>query len=90
VLEQPFPELDELLVSIGEAGQRLSGIDASEGAAGNISIFVGWPIDVRRRFSVVDPQPLPLPVPALAGGLMIVTGSGRRLRDVGNDPAANL
>lgn len=90
MLEQPFPELDELLVSIGEAGQRLSSIDASEGAAGNISIFVGWPIEVRRRFSAIEPQPLPVPVPALAGGLMIVTGSGRRLRDVAADPAANL
>ncbi len=89
-LSEPFPELDELLVSIGEAGDRLSSIDASEGAAGNISVFVGWPIEIRRRFSINEPFTLPVPVPALGGGLVVVTGSGRRLRDVQADPAANL
>jgi rhamnulose-1-phosphate aldolase len=89
-IPEPFPELDEFLVSIGEAGHRLAAIDASEGAAGNISAYIGWPIDVRRRFSIVEPIDLPLPAPALAGGTVIVTGSGRRLRDVRSDPAGNL
>jgi rhamnulose-1-phosphate aldolase len=89
-IPEPFPELDEFLVSIGEAGQRLADIDASEGAAGNISIYIGWPLDVRRRFSISEPLQLPVPAPALAGGVVIVTGSGRRLRDVRADPAANL
>ena len=89
-VEAPFPELDELLVVIGEAGQRVSDIDASEGAAGNISMVVGWPVEVRRRFPLVDPIELPEAVPALAGKLMLVTGSGRRLRDIHKDPAANL
>ena len=39
-LPEPYPDLDELLVSIGEAGQRLSSIEASEGAAGNISVMI--------------------------------------------------
>jgi rhamnulose-1-phosphate aldolase len=86
----PFPELDEILESIGEAGIRLAEIDASEGAAGNMSAFIGWPMDVRRRFSMETAVKLPVPVPALAAGLVIVTGSGRRLRDVKSDPAANL
>ena len=34
MLDAPYPELDDLLEMIGEAGQRLSDIDASEGAAG--------------------------------------------------------
>ncbi|HEY6057853.1 MAG TPA: class II aldolase/adducin family protein [Candidatus Limnocylindrales bacterium] len=89
-LDAPFPELDELLVSIGEAGQRLSGIDASEGAAGNVSVCVGWPLEVRRRFPLEEPFRLPQPAPALAGRLVIVSGSGRRLRDIRSDPAANL
>jgi rhamnulose-1-phosphate aldolase len=89
-IPEPFPELDEILVSMGEAGLRLAEIDASEGAAGNISAFLGWPIDVRRRFSIVEPMQLPVAAPALAGGMVIVTGSGRRLRDVRTDPAANL
>jgi rhamnulose-1-phosphate aldolase len=89
-VEPPFPELDELLVAIGEAGQRVSDIDASEGAAGNISMIVGWPVEVRRRFPQMDTIELPEPSPALAGCMMLVTGSGRRLRDIHRDPAANL
>ena len=49
-LPEPYPDLNELLATIGEAGVRLSGIEASEGAAGNISIYIGWPIEVRRLF----------------------------------------
>lgn len=89
-LDQPYPSLDELLATIGEAGQRVSGIEASEGAAGNISIFIGWPIEVRRRFPQEAEFQLPQPAPALAGKLVIVTGSGRRLRDIHHDPTANL
>ena len=90
MIEAPYPELDELLVLIGEAGQRLSDIDASEGAAGNISVYAGWPIDPRRRFPLFETLALPVPVPELAGATFLVTGSGRRLREVVQDPAANL
>lgn len=89
-LNAPYPELDEFLEGIGEAGLRVSGIEASEGAAGNISIVIGWPLEVRRRFPNGEPLDLPEPVPALGGWLMLVTGSGRRLRDIHKDPAANL
>jgi rhamnulose-1-phosphate aldolase len=89
-LDEPYPDLEELLTTIGEAGQRVSDIDASEGAAGNISLFIGWPLEVRRRFPVIDQITLPQPAPALAGKLLIVSGSGRRLRDIHKDPAANL
>jgi rhamnulose-1-phosphate aldolase len=71
-------------------GQRLGGLNASEGAAGNISLYIGWPVEVRRRFPLSEPIELPLPAPALAGKMVIVTGSGRRLRDIHTDPAANL
>ncbi len=89
-LNDPYPDLDELLDNIGEAGLRISSIDASEGAAGNISLCIGWPLEVRRRFPLDEPLSLPQPVPALAGKQLIVTGSGRRLRDIRIDPAANL
>jgi rhamnulose-1-phosphate aldolase len=71
-LEPPFPELDEFLAAIGAAGQRVSEIAASEGAAGNISIGIGWPIEIRRRFPLVEPLELPLPSPALARMHVIV------------------
>jgi rhamnulose-1-phosphate aldolase len=82
--------LNEILTSIGVAGARVAAIDAGEGAAGNISVCVGWPVDPRRLFPVEEQIPLPLPAPNLAGHLIVVTGSGRRLRDVAIDPAANL
>lgn len=89
-LTEPYPNLDELLNAIGEAGLRVSSMEASEGAAGNISIYIGWNLEVRRHFPLSEPLELPDPVPALAGKLVIVTDSGRRLRDIRSDPAANL
>ena len=89
-LVTPYPELDEFLSAIGAAGQRTSELAASEGAAGNISICIGWPIEVRRRFPLSEPLELPLAAPTLAGMHVIVSGSGRRLRDIHADPAANL
>jgi rhamnulose-1-phosphate aldolase len=86
----PFPELDELLEVVGEAGQRLSEIEATEGAAGNISIYIGWPVDPRRKFPTEEAIELPEAVPGLAGQSFLVTGSGRRLREIVHDPAANL
>lgn len=89
-LSEPFPDLGEILVSIGEGGRRVADIGAGEGAAGNISVYVGWPLDPRRQFPIAEPIELPDPAPHLAGGLVIVTGSGRRLRDIAADPAVNL
>ena len=89
-IQPPFPDLDEFLQAVGEAGQRLSEIEASEGAAGNISIYIGWPVEPRRKFPLVEDIELPETAPALAGGTLLVTGSGRRLREIIHDPAANL
>ena len=89
-LTDPLPSLDEILESIGLGGQRLATLDATEGAAGNISVCVGWPLEVRRQFPIAETIELPLPAPHLAGHRLIVTGSGRRLRDLGRRPLANL
>jgi rhamnulose-1-phosphate aldolase len=89
-VQEPYPSLDEIIASIGEAGFRVSSIEASEGAAGNISVCIRWPIEVRRHFPLVEAIELPRETPALAGAVLIVTGSGRRLRDVRTDPVANL
>jgi rhamnulose-1-phosphate aldolase len=90
MIEPPYPEIDDLLYLMGEAGRRLSDIDASEGAAGNISLCLRWPIEPRSRFQVVQPFELPQAVPELAGATFLVTGSGRRLRDVIDQPTANV
>ena len=89
-VREPFPELSEIVTSIGLAGARVAALDASEGGAGNISVCIGWPVEPRRLFPVTERITLPLPAPHLGGRLIVVTGSGRRLRDVAADPAANL
>jgi rhamnulose-1-phosphate aldolase len=86
----PFPDLNELLTLIGEAGRRMSEIDATEGGAGNISVYIGWEMEPRRVFPNTEPFDLPEAAPELAGDSFLVTGSGRRLREVIQDPAANL
>ncbi len=89
-IQAPYPDLEEWLIAIGEAGRRLSEIEASEGAAGNISVYMAWPVEPRRKFPLEQEIELPEPVPALAGGTLLTTGSGRRLREIISDPAANL
>lgn len=84
----PFPDLDQLLSSMGAAGARICEIDASEAGAGNISLYVGWDLDLDDRFPIAEEITLPLAAPALAGHTVLATGSGRRLRQVGDDPEA--
>jgi rhamnulose-1-phosphate aldolase len=89
-IPEPYPDLDDLMLMIGEAGGRLSDIDASEGAAGNISLAIRWAVEPRRRFPIIEPITLPVPAPALADCGLLVTGSGRRLREIAELPVANL
>lgn len=86
----PYPELHDLLVMLGEAGRHLADIEASEGAAGNISICVRWQIEPRNYFPVVDEIKLPQPVSELAGATFFVSGSGRRLREIIDEPTASI
>ncbi len=90
MIEAPYPELSELLVLVGEAGRRMSDIEATEGAAGNISLYLGWQLDPRRTFPNIETIPLPEAIPELAGKAFLITGSGRRLREIIDNPAANL
>ena len=48
--DQPRPTIDELIAQMGESGARICDIDASEAGAGNISLYIGWEIEVRRHF----------------------------------------
>ena len=59
MLEAPYPELDDLLHMMGQAGRHLAEIEASEGAAGNISVCLRWSVEPRRRFPVVGQIELP-------------------------------
>jgi rhamnulose-1-phosphate aldolase len=90
MIEAPFPNLENLMDMIGEAGQRMAEINACEGSAGNISVCLGWKLDLNYYFQWVENIKLPQPAPALAGMTLIVTGSGRRLSDISVHPTTNL
>src|SRR5512141_296466 len=90
MIQPPYPELDDLLKMMGEAGRHLAEIEASEGAAGNISVCLRWPIEVRTRFPLQEELELPQSVPELAGATFLVSGSGRRLGEIIDEPAANI
>lgn len=90
MLHEPYPELDDLLEMMGEAGHHLAEIEASEGAAGNISVCMRWSIEPRTRFPVMTEMDLPQPVPELAGATFLVSGSGRRLRELIGEPTASI
>ena len=90
MIQAPYPELDDILTMIGETGKHLAEIESSEGAAGNISVCLRWPVEVRNRFPIVETIELPQAVPGLEGAIFLVTGSGRRLREIITEPTANL
>lgn len=83
-------QLDNILHQLGAAGQRLAEIGAAEGAAGNASVCLRTPQDVSAFFPQVESVELPHHAPELAGMMLIVSGSGRRLRDIADAPLANL
>ena len=83
-------ELNPLLYQLGQAGKRLSDIGAAEGAAGNLSVCFRERLDATMCFPNMQIIELPVPAPDLAGGTLIVSGSGRRLRDILDAPTANL
>lgn len=84
------PTIDEYLANMGAGGSRICEIDASEAGAGNISICLDDLPGVRKVFPLSERIDLPLPAPALAGRTLLVTGSGRRLRQIEDDPVAAI
>lgn len=90
MIDRPYPELGDLLEMMGEAGRHLAEIEASEGAAGNISICLQWQVEPRNLFPTINEIDLPQPVPELAGATFLVSGSGRRLREIINEPTASI
>ena len=83
-------ELNSLLTQLGQVGKRLSEIGAAEGAAGNLSICFREDLGITTHFPRKQRIDLPVPAPELAGSTLIVTGSGRRLRDISEAPTKNL
>lgn len=82
--------LSEIAFQLGQAGLRLAEAGAAEGAAGNMSVCVRHPLETASLFPQMNMIELPHPVPGLAGMMLMVTGSGRRLREVAEAPLANV
>ncbi len=80
----------DLAVALGEAGRDLTRLQAAEGAAGNISLYANELSGVKGALPMRLEFPLPVSTTALAGGWVLVTGTGCRLRDLKRDPAMNL
>ncbi|MBI2192454.1 MAG: rhamnulose-1-phosphate aldolase [Planctomycetes bacterium] len=83
--------LENLIRQIGDVGLRLREIDAAEGRAGNISATLG-PEHLPGLPSEPDTETVALPgrYPLLAGVHLLVTGSGRRLWQIRDDPEGTL
>ncbi|HEX6288740.1 MAG TPA: class II aldolase/adducin family protein [Herpetosiphonaceae bacterium] len=75
---------------LAEVGTRMTAIDAAEAAAGNISVFVRGLDGLAGAFHERGAIDLPVAASALAGGWVIVTGAGRRLRDVAATPETTI
>jgi rhamnulose-1-phosphate aldolase len=78
---------DRIVEDIGEAGTQLTALAACEGSAGNISVFI---TALACPFDPVEEVSLPAKVPGLAGGWVVITAGGKRLRDVALRPATTL
>lgn len=83
-------DLQDLFDDIGQAGIQVTSLGAAEGSAGNISVFVRQLGKLQNRYLKVKTIDLPVEVPALNGGWLIATGTGKRLRDVQGSPEKNL
>ncbi|MBD7958101.1 class II aldolase/adducin family protein [Microbacterium sp. Sa4CUA7] len=84
------PTIEQYLANMGAAGHRICEIDASEAGAGNISLCLDELPRVRQVFPISERIELPLAAPALAGRTLLVTGSGRRLRQIADNPVAAI
>ncbi|MGO1858761.1 class II aldolase/adducin family protein [Ancrocorticia populi] len=81
----------DILDSMGRAGERLDHMGACEAGAGNISVSIRQtPPDLEDFFPETSEIDLPVSVPGLVGWTFFVTGSGSRLREVREDPRANV
>ena len=83
-------ELNSLLNQLGQVGKRLSDIGAAEAAAGNLSVCIRESLEITALFPSIQMIDLPVPAPDLTGTTILVSGSGRRLRDILDAPTANL
>ncbi len=84
--------LERLVEELADAGQRLTDLGALEGAAGNISTFIPGASGTD-AIAALFPESVAWQLPpgaVLPTGTLVITGTGRRLRDIARDPAGVL
>ncbi len=81
---------DKIVQEIGAAGVQVTQLGAAEGSAGNISVFVREFDRLGTDYHLQGEIALPVCVPALARGWILISGTGRRLRDLATTPQASL
>jgi len=74
----------------GQAGVEPTTLEATEGADGNISAFVRALRNLDEGFVPRGELTLPAPAPELTGAWVVVTGTGRQLRDVRAGPEQSV
>ena len=89
-MTEPQTKLSDLFSEMGETGERMTAIGGLEASAGNLSVFVPRLDPPEGPFIGQGEFELPAPAPSLAGGWIIVSGSGCRLRDMVRRPADTL
>ena len=87
-----YSELFQNLINdLGEVGVLLRQIDSAEGRAGNMSAeLTREHLDGLQLELDAEWKPLPGEYPSLDGRFFVVTGSGKRLWQIRDDPVGNL
>lgn len=83
-------KFETIFAQFSSAGQQLTALGAAEASAGNLSIFTCTLEDFPTEFHLSTRIKLPIPVPPLENGWLIVTASGCRLRDIADSPHSTL
>lgn len=61
-------------------------LGAAEASAGNISVFTRQLEEISSAFKEIGTIDLPTPAHSLSGGWIVITGTGKRLRDIAANP----
>ncbi len=83
-------DFTSLVRQMAAAGQQMTALQAAEASAGNLSIFVRRLKDLDPAFRRRERISLPVAVPGLAEGWVLITAAGKRLRDIAGDPAGTV
>lgn len=80
----------KIIREMGEAGQQMTDLHAAEGSAGNISAYIRDLPELNADYTHFVKYSLPIEAPNLARGWVVISATGRRLRDLGRAPQISV